>query len=114
MLVENEESMDKKEYKVWQDGELHGRNSILCELYDNSDKPECLVALFRKAHTLSEKTADPVEKAKLQGYAEGIRHAINILDNRGTALEAYQNIMRPSPSIPLTQDDIDSLGSTGH
>jgi hypothetical protein len=106
--------MNSKEQKIWKDGDRNGRNSILCELYDQSDKPECLMALFRKANMLSCESADPIEKAKLQGYSEGMRHAINILDSRGAALEAFQTIMRPDPSFPLTEEEIASLGSTGH
>lgn len=102
--------MNEREQKAWQDGEAHGRISILCELLDESDKPECLLALFRKAAKLAETETNPVKQAKLQGYSEGMRHACNILSYRGKALEAYSGIISKEPAIPLTQEDISLLG----
>ena len=95
--------------KDFQDGVRHGKNSVLVDLLGDSDKYTLIKALFRKAHFLAETEIDPVKKAMLEGYSEGFRHSLNILDNLGEAMETYGRIMNPSITIPITKNEIHML-----
>jgi hypothetical protein len=101
--------MEEKEWKAYQQGVVSGENGILVNLIQSSDKYNVIDALFSKANELYKAETDPVMKARLDGYSEGFRHALNILDNMGSALEAYQNVYNPSITVPLTQEDVDKL-----
>lgn len=103
--------MNDKDQKMFLRGCEHGRNTILTDLLNASDKREIILALFRQASTLADAATDPVEKARLEGYSEGFRHSLNILDNLGSAKEAYDSIINPSIKVPMTEDDIMMLGS---
>jgi hypothetical protein len=103
-----------EEHKKFLDGVTHGRNQVITELLEKSDKLQLIHALFTKASQFEAQETDPVMKAKLDGYSEGFRHSLNILENLGDALEAYENIINPSIKVPLTRKEMSLLGENGH
>jgi regulator of RNase E activity RraB len=103
--------MQSKEHKAFLDGCEHGKNTVLTDLLNESDKRTLILALFRKAHQLADNATDPLEKARLEAYSEGFRHSLNILDNLGSAKGAYDLIINPSIKVPITDDEIRMLGS---
>ena len=101
--------MKNKEQQAFYDGATHGRNQVLTNLLEQSDKLDVLMALFRKASNLAKAEKDPVKKSKLEAYSEGFRHSINVLNNLGDALEAYHNVVNADITVPLTPDDVKML-----
>lgn len=96
---------------IFQNGVMMGRNQILCELLDHSDKMSVLYTLFRKASVLAQAETDPAKKAQLEAYSEGFRHSINILNNHGAALGAYKNVVNSTITIEITEEDVKLLGN---
>jgi len=97
-----------RNHESFLNGQVHGRNQVLCGLLENSDKTSAILALFRIA-SIEAKKENPTSlmAARLQAYAEGLRHALNILENLGDALSTYDNIINASIKVPLTQKDIE-------
>jgi hypothetical protein len=97
-------------HKDFNAGVEHGKNKILVELLEHSDKLSVIMALFRKTHILADQETDPIKKNNLEAYSEGFRHSLNILENLGDALEAYRNVINPSIKISISQEDINANG----
>ena len=87
-------------------GVRHGENIVLTSLLQDSDKLSTIHALFGKSSIMAREETDPIKKAQLEAYSEGFRHSVNILQNLGSALEAYQNIINASISIPINEKEI--------
>ena len=101
---------EKSNHDYFCQGVTSGKNGVIVDLLDGSDKTDVITALFRKTATMADAETDPSRKAFLRAYSEGFRHSLNILENLGPALEAYENIINPSIKIPLTQKEVDMLG----
>jgi hypothetical protein len=99
---------------VWREAVDWERSNHIASLFEDSDKNEVLMALFRKARIMAEKETDPAKKVELKAYSEGFRHAINIMESRGPAMEAYKCIINPSIKVDLTEDEVRTLSQTGH
>lgn len=103
-----------EERRAWSAGAQHGRISLAVEiLRKETDKPAFLLAMFRRAKEEAEMLKganhDPATVALFEGYSEGFRHALNVLENHGTALEAYQNIINPGVRLLTFKDNNWSL-----
>ncbi len=101
------------EIKAWHEGEGHAQRHMASEIYSKYqyDKIEYLKTLFRKAHALSQ---DPnvsiLNSEKWKAYAEGLRHALNLIDNLGTAEEAYKGQIKNSMPMEITKEDLSKYG----
>jgi len=110
--------MNDVEIAAFNKGKNHGRTEVLLDLLENSDKPSAILALYRIASNEAKKEqqakqANPKSRMaermaiRYEAYAEGLRHALLIMENQGNALETYNNIIKPSIRVPLLQQDID-------
>ena len=95
--------LDAASFRAGQDS---GKNGVIIAILNDSDKPSTIRTLFVKASNLANKESDPLQKARLQAYAEGLRHSLHILVSYGNALEEYNDIPDPKIKIPITKDDV--------
>lgn len=49
------------------------------------------------------------ESGKLKAYSEGFRHALNILEDYSSALDAYNRILNAGIRIPMSAEEISQL-----
>jgi hypothetical protein len=80
-------------HEAFIDGRNHARAQIGIDLL--ADKISFLEGLYQAA----ERQAATLVDQEWSGYAEGIRHSLNIIKNLGSPLDCYRNIY--SPSIPI-------------
>lgn len=110
-------SVDEAGCKIWQEAVEWARADCLATAYEESDKSEVIHALFGKSADMADKAkkdGDHERFKELKAYSEGLRHAINIMQFRGSALEAFSGIHKPGVKIDLTKDDLVMFGEPGH
>lgn len=102
---------------VWKEAVDWAKSDMVATAYEKSDKSEVIQALFGKSAYMADKVdvAGDHERAReLRAYGEGLRHAINIMKFRGSAVEAFRRILNPGVKIELSHDDVVMFGNPGH
>jgi len=90
-------------------GKIRGKNFIFTQLFNDTGKRAVIMALFRKAHEDQRPENGTIKNDQLEAYSEGFRHCLNILDNLGDGVEAYNRVTNPSIKISLTHNDVRRL-----
>ena len=105
----------EEKYKVWKEALEWQKNKTFVDISDSTDKPDTLLALFRMAHERADRCESEREKEKWEAYSEGFRHALNIVENLGSAIETYNNIINPSIHLGIiTEEGVDDNSYRGH
>lgn len=101
--------MNQQEIAIYQRGKEAARAEVFDEIFWRSDKRGVIKALFAKTANKAVSllaNGDADKGRQMVAYSEGFRHAYNVLTSLGDGLEAYRNIINPSISIELTEEDI--------
>ncbi len=96
---------------AWRSGGVHAARHIATKLYEEnqSDKLAFLKALYGKSNRLSaeaQQVGDPEEAIKWDAFSNGVRAALCLIPNLGTAREAYDNMINNDYKIEITEEDI--------
>lgn len=110
--------MTPEEMKAWAQGrDTMGRN-IAIDIFEryNGDKIDFIRFLYQKANQMADDPLmDDNHKLKWKGYAEAMRHVLNLLPNRGTAMEAYNSLIKNTMRVIVREEEMRLLGSEpGH
>ncbi len=106
--------MINNEIQKFNEGVEHGKAIVLNDMLEGSDKLEFFLCLYRKGCQETNKETEPIKKAMLEGYTEGIRHCLNVLENLGSSQGAYDNIIKPKLKLSWTKDELPELRYRGH
>lgn len=90
-------------------GQKHAENLLFVKLLDETGKGRIIKALFRKAHEDQRPQNGTIKNEQLEAYSEGFRHCLNILNNLGDGVDAYNRVINPSIKVTLTHDDVRRL-----
>ena len=105
---------DGEKQQVWRDAIAWQEANHFVEEFDKSDKSDVLLALFRKAANMADAETDTRKSRELRAYSEGFRHALNVLEYRGKAIEAYRGVINPSIKVDVTDEELVILAAEGH
>ena len=90
-------------------GRRQAETLLFTKLFNATGKRSVIVALFRKAHEDQDPQNGTIKNEQLEAYSEGFRHCLNILDNLGDGVEAYNHVINPSIKVALTHNDVQRL-----
>ena len=96
--------MTNNEIQKFNEGVKHGKAIVLNDMLEESDKLHFFACLYRKGCQEINKEIEPIKKAMLEGYTEGIRHCLNVLETLGESQGAYDSIISPKLKLNLTKD----------
>jgi hypothetical protein len=107
----------EEKVRVWNEARDHTQRMIANEMFQhyNNDKFEFLRVLMSKAFDLSrDTTLSEEQRQKWAAYGEGIRHALNLVKNLGSAQECYDNMLNKTMTINFTKEEFLRYSYKGH